>query len=70
MGPVETRFVVLPTRSYTSLAVVRVGADERLVVSNTAREPSLEASKKSASKAPLPPAGPVEISVVVEPARS
>jgi hypothetical protein len=34
------------------------------------RLPSLEAPSKLASNAPLPPVGPVEISVVVPPARS
>ncbi len=40
------------------------------VVLKKTREPSAEASAKMAVNAPLPPAGPVEISVVVEPERS
>ena len=44
MGPVETRFVVLPTRSYTSLVVSVSALTSDSFVSNTAREPSLEAS--------------------------
>jgi hypothetical protein len=38
-------------------------------VTKKTRVPSAEASVKKAAKAPLPPAGPVEIRVVVEPER-
>ncbi len=44
VGPVETRFVVLPTRSYTSLVVSVSALTSDSFVSNTARDPSLEAS--------------------------
>ena len=70
-GPVDTSSVVRTGRGGICPRRVSVSPAVRasLVLKKT-RVPSAEAPSKAAGRAPLPPAGPVESSVVVPPERS
>jgi hypothetical protein len=69
-GPVDSSVVVAPARSYTSIALSVSDATSFSEVSISTRLPSFDAPLNEASCAPFPPAGPVDSSVVVPPARS
>jgi hypothetical protein len=69
-GPVERRVVVPFARSYTSFWPSVSPGSSRSVVPKKTRLPSADAPAKNALNAPLPPAEPVETSVVTPPARS
>jgi hypothetical protein len=68
--PVDTKVVVAPVRWYTSRLVSVSAATSGSEVWKNALVPLSEDPRKVASKAPFPPAGPVETSVVVPPERS
>jgi hypothetical protein len=69
-APIETRVVTLPERSYTSIELSVSALVSRSAVVNQTAVPTFEVALNEASKAPLPPAGPVEIRVVASWKRS
>ena len=59
-GPIERSVVVMPLRSYTSVAASVSELTSDSLVSKNASFPSCEAPLKNASGLPLPPAGPLD----------
>ena len=68
-GPADTSSVVAPARRYMSRRASVSAAVRASLVLRKTRVPSAELPSKAAGRAPLPPAGPVESSVVVPPER-
>ena len=69
-GPVEISVVTVPARRYTSRESSVSAALSRSSVWKTTDCPASTAAPKLTGKAPLPPIGPVETSVVAPPVRS